>query len=145
MRQWSDRVSGLIISLWNVKKPLDIFSPQIERKHSKEYLVIILAVKGSSERFSCLEFIFEKSKHRKAGLKRKQGFSETLKYLSSWMKIVVSVYVSPNYFPFLYWLLVVSFAILIVVPFVFSRSWTSLAGVVKMPRVLNAFEDYRSL
>ena len=74
----SDRVSGLIISLWNFKKPLDIFSLQIERKRSKEYLVIILAVKESFERFSCLEFIFEKSKHREAGLKRKQGFSETL-------------------------------------------------------------------
>ena len=28
MRQWSDRVSGLIISLQNFKKPSDIFSPQ---------------------------------------------------------------------------------------------------------------------
>ena len=74
----SDRVSGLTISLWNFKKPLDIFSPQIERKRSKEYLVTILAVKESFERFSCLEFIFERSKHREAGLKRKQGFSETL-------------------------------------------------------------------
>ena len=73
----SDRVLGLIISLWNFKKPLDIFSPQIERKRSKEYSVIILAVKESFERFSCLEFIFEESKHREAGLKRKQGFSET--------------------------------------------------------------------
>ena len=66
------------ISLQNFKKPLDIFSTQLERKRSKEYLVIILPVKESLERFSCLEFIFEKSKHRKAGLKRKQGFSETL-------------------------------------------------------------------
>ena len=66
------------IRLQNFKKPLDIFSPQIERKRSKEYLVIILAVKESFERFSCLEFIFEKSKHREAGLKHKQGFSETL-------------------------------------------------------------------
>ena len=31
------------------------FSPQIERKRSKEYLVIILAVKESFERFSCLK------------------------------------------------------------------------------------------
>ena len=54
-------------SLQNFKKPLDIFSPQIERKRFKEYLVIILAVKESFERFSCLEFIFEKSKHREAG------------------------------------------------------------------------------
>ena len=62
-----DRVSGLIISLYNFEKPLDIFSSQIERKRSKEYL--ILAVKESFERFSFLEFIFEKSKHREAGLK----------------------------------------------------------------------------
>ena len=53
------------------KKPLDIFSPQIERKRFKEYLVIILAVKERFERFSCLEFVFEKSKHREAGLKHK--------------------------------------------------------------------------
>ena len=56
------------ISLQNFKKPLDIFSPQIERKRSKEYFVIILAVKESFERFSCpREVIFEKSKHREAG------------------------------------------------------------------------------
>ena len=48
------------ISLQNFKKPLDSFSPQIERKRSKEYLVIILAGKESFERFSCLEFVFEK-------------------------------------------------------------------------------------
>ena len=57
------------INLLNFKKPLVIFSPQIERKRSKEYLVIILPVKESFERFSCLEFIFEKSKHQEAGLK----------------------------------------------------------------------------
>ena len=61
------------VSLQNFKKPLDIFSPQIERKRPKEYLVIILAVKERSkesfERFSYLEFIFEKSRHREAGLK----------------------------------------------------------------------------
>ena len=66
------------MSLQNFKKPLDIFSPQTERNRFKEYLVIILAVKESFERFSCLEFTFEKSKHREAGLKHKQGFSETL-------------------------------------------------------------------
>ena len=53
------------------KKPLDIFSPQIERKRFKEYLVIILTVKERFERFPCLEFVFEKSKHREAGLKHK--------------------------------------------------------------------------
>ena len=66
------------VSLQNFKKPLDIFSLEIERKRFKEYLDIILAVKESFERFSCLEFIFEKSKHREAGLKHKQGFLETL-------------------------------------------------------------------
>ena len=45
---------------------------------------------------------------------------------------------------FFYWLLVVSLGILTAVPFVFSRSWTSLAGVLKMPRVSNAFKDYTS-
>ena len=60
------------ISFQNFKNPLDIFSLQIERKRSKEHLVIIVAVKESSERFSCLEFIFgKKSKHREARLKRK--------------------------------------------------------------------------
>ena len=60
---WSDEESGkLDISLHNFKKSL----------------VIILAVKESFERFSCLEFNFEKSKRREAGLKHKQGFSETL-------------------------------------------------------------------
>ena len=62
------------ISLQNCKKPFDNFSQQIERKRSKEYLVIILAVKESFERFSCLEFIFEISKHREAGLKHKLKF-----------------------------------------------------------------------
>ena len=55
------------ISLQNFKKPLDSFSPQIERKRSTDYLVIILDVKESFERFSCLEFVLEKSKHREAG------------------------------------------------------------------------------
>ena len=58
------------IKLQNFKKLLDIFSPQIERKRSKDYLVIILPVKESLEQFSCPEFIFEKSKRRKASLNR---------------------------------------------------------------------------
>ena len=33
------------------------------------YLVKILAVKERFERFSCLKFVFEKRKHREAGLK----------------------------------------------------------------------------
>ena len=75
------RFDRYISLVQNFKKPLDIFSPQIERKRSKEYFVIILAVKESFERFSCHEFIFEKSKHREAGLKHKledSGCLETL-------------------------------------------------------------------
>ena len=52
------------MSLQNFKRPLHIFLSQIERKRFKEYLIIILAVKERStesfERFSWLEFIFEK-------------------------------------------------------------------------------------
>ena len=57
------------MSLQNFKKPLDIFSPQTERNRSKEYL--ILALKESFERFSCLEFIFEKKQNREASVKLK--------------------------------------------------------------------------
>ena len=63
---WYDQESGLQKRSQNFKKPLDIFLLQIERKSSKEHLVIILA---------------EKSKYRKAGLKHKledSGFLETL-------------------------------------------------------------------
>ena len=51
----------------NFKKALEVFSLQIEWERSREYLVIILAVKESFEQFSCLQFIFGKSKHREAG------------------------------------------------------------------------------
>ena len=58
---WDNNLSSRFdISLQNFKQPLDIFSPQNERKRSNEYLVIILAVKQSFEWFSCLKFIFEK-------------------------------------------------------------------------------------
>ena len=59
------------ISIQNFEKPLGISSPQIGGKRSKEYFGIILAVKESFERFSCIEFIFENSKHRETGLKHK--------------------------------------------------------------------------
>ena len=39
------------IILQNFKKPLDSFSPQIERKRSKQYLVIILAGKEALSDF----------------------------------------------------------------------------------------------
>ena len=51
------RFETMISSLPSIKfdiklqKLLDIFSPQIERKRSKDYLVIILPVKESLEQF----------------------------------------------------------------------------------------------
>ena len=57
--------------LTELEKAFRQFLTAIERKRSKEYLDIILAVKESFERFSYLEFVFEKSKHREAGLKHK--------------------------------------------------------------------------
>ena len=113
------------ISLQNFKKPFDIFSPQIERKRSKEYLVIILAVKESFERFSCLEFIFEKSKRREAGLKHKLKFEAwTVRIfrdtcLREWK--LFSLYMLHRIIILLL-MLVVSLVILIAVPFFFSRS-----------------------
>ena len=61
------------ISSRNFKKPLDIFWPQIKRKRSEEYLVMIRLQKENSERFSCLEFILKNNKHREAGLKHKSA------------------------------------------------------------------------
>ena len=116
------------ISLQNFKKPFDSFSPQLERKRSKEYLVIILAVKESFERFSCLEFIFETSKYREAGLKHKlklwawrlRIFRDTLILVFVNEKCCLCIRFTELYF--FYWFLVVSLVILIAVPFVFSRS-----------------------
>ena len=117
-----------VISLQIFKKPLDIFSPQIERKRFKECLVIILAVKERFERFSCLEFVFEKSKHREAGLKLKlkleawrlRIFRDTLILVFLNENCCLCICFTELYF--FYWLLVVSLVILIAVPIVFSRS-----------------------
>ena len=116
------------ISLQTFKKPSDSFSPQIERTRSKEYLVIILAGKGSFEPFSCLEFVFEKSKHREVGLKHKLKFEAWR--LRIFRDTLIIVFLNENccvckFFTelyFFYWLLVVSLVILIAVPIVFSRS-----------------------
>ena len=117
-----------VISLQIFKKPLDIFSPQIERKRFKEYLVIILTVKERFERFPCLEFVFEKSKHREAGLKHKlkleawrlRIFRDTLILVFLNENCCLCICFTELYF--FYWLLVVSLVILIAVPIVFSRS-----------------------
>ena len=76
------------ISLQNFKKPLDSFSPQIERKRSKEYLVIILAVKESFERFSRLEFVSERNKHRETGLKHNINIIVEYKFIA-WFKLYI--------------------------------------------------------
>ena len=125
----------------NFKKPLDIFSPQIERKRSKEYLVIILAGKESFERFSCLEFVFEKIKHREAGLKHKlklqagrlRIFRDTLILVFLNENCCLCICFTELYL--FYWLLVVSLVILIAVPIVFSRSVNIACRSTKMPRV----------
>ena len=138
------------ITIQNFKKPLGIFTPQIEGKRSKEYFGIILAVKESFERFSCIEFIFENSKHRETGLKHKLKLSAWR--LRIFRDTLILVFMNENCcllkcfteLYFFYWLLVASLAIFIAVPFVFGHSWTSLEGVLKMPRVSNAFEDYAS-
>ena len=60
------------------------------------------------------------------------------------MKIVVSVYVSPNYV--FCWLLVVSLEIFIAVPFVFSRSLNiACRSTQNAARVSNDFEDYTKI
>ena len=84
--------------------------------------------KRSFERFSCPEFVFEKSKHREAGLKHKlkleawrlRIFRDTL--LLVFLNENCRLYVSFTELYLFYWLLVLSLAILIVVPIVFSRS-----------------------
>ena len=54
----SDRVSGLMCA-YRTLKSLQTFSHRKQKeRRSKEYFVIILAVKESFERFSCLKFIF---------------------------------------------------------------------------------------
>ena len=106
----------------------DVRSQKIERKRSKECLVIILAVKESFERFSCLEFIFAKSKHREAGLKHKlKLWAWRLRIFRDTLILVFGndnccLCICFTYLHFFCWLLVVSLAILIAVPLVFSRS-----------------------
>ena len=138
------------ISLQNFKKPLDSFSPQIERKRSKEYLVIILAGKESFEPFSCLEFVFEKSKHREGGLKHKLKLEAWR--LRIFRDTLILVFLNENCcfcicfteLYFFYWLLVVSLVILIAVPFVFSRSVNIACRSTQNAARIKPFEDYAS-
>ena len=127
------------ISLQNFKKPFDIFSPQIERKRSEEYLFIVLAVKRKLWAISCLEFILKESKHRKASLKHNLELYALI--LRIFRDTLILFFVNENCclckcfteWYFFYWFLVVSLAILIGLLVVFSCTWTSLEGI-KMPR-----------
>ena len=88
------------------KKPLDSFSPQIQRKGSGDYLIMILAVNRRLWAIFLSRVHLEQEQTPGSRLKTyislclsDSWFSETLysQYVSSWMKIIVSVHVSPNY------------------------------------------------
>ena len=57
--------------LQNFQKPLDIFWTQIERKHSEEYLVLILAVKRKLWAIFLPRVYLKNSKNQENGLKHK--------------------------------------------------------------------------
>ena len=119
----------------NFKSLLNILSTQmLERKRSEEYLVIILVVKRKLWAI-CLPWV------DLASVIHESGFSETLhsQYLSSVVNENCCLCKSFTELCFLSWLLVVSFAILIAVQVVSSRTWKSYTGVLKMPRTSNAF------
>ena len=60
MRLVYARDNDLTYNSIRFKKPLDnFFYRECKENVPEEYLVRILAVKGSSERFSCLEFILK--------------------------------------------------------------------------------------
>ena len=60
--------------------------PRIKRKRSKEYFVIILAEKESFERFSCLEFIFEKANTGKLAYNIKNINNDFLRHLNTCLR-----------------------------------------------------------
>ena len=93
------------IGLQNFKKPLDIFLPQIEGKRSKEYFIIILAVKERFDLFFLPRVHLWKLQTPRTGLKHKlkdSGFLETKKILVFVSEnCCLHVYVSPNYISFI--------------------------------------------
>ena len=64
------------ISLQNLKKPLDIYSGQIERKRFKEYLVKILADKGLP-RLGTLARVLLKRRPKNEDLRLKTPWTKT--------------------------------------------------------------------
>ena len=110
------------ISLQNFKKALRHFLTANRKKTFQRIFSYNSGckrkIKKSFERFSCLEFIFEKSKHREAGLKharRLRIFRDHVR--DTWILVFVNenccLCICFSYF---------SLVILIAVPFVFSRS-----------------------
>ena len=149
-RQWSDRVSGLLglIKAFRTLKSIGHFLTANRKKTFQRIFSHNSGCKKSFERFSCLEFIFEKSKHREAGLKHKlinkledSGFLEKLKRLREWKLLSLCMFHRIIFLLFIVSSLSCNFNRCAVC----FQTWTSLAGVLKMPRVSNAFEDYISL
>ena len=117
------------ISLQNFQKPLDSFSPQIERKHSKEYY----SYNSDCKRKLWAIFLpqvrlCKKQTPGSPGLKHKLKLEACR--LRIFRDILILVFLNENCclcicfteLYFFYWLLVVSLVILIAVPIVFSRS-----------------------
>ena len=139
------RFETMIWPITELKKSLDIFLLWLERKHSEEYLVILLVVKRKLWAIFLPRVYLEKIATRQSwslslnlqGFILDSGFSETLhsQYMSLWIKIVVILNVSLNYISCLECLSrspAYRFA-----SCCFSRTWTSHAGVFKMLCVSN--------
>ena len=85
-----------------LKKSLDIFWPRLSERKRSEVLVILLVVKESFERYSCLEFNLKNSNHCEAWnvsllsvrFYSLTAFSEILhsQFKSSWIKMSFEVY-----------------------------------------------------
>ena len=141
-RQWSELVAGLIY------RTLKAFRHFLTVNRKKRF-GRIFSYKFGSKKKACPELIGQNSKHREAGLKltsvrflHDSGFSEKLHPQYLFLRtIVVFANVSPNYIS----CLIVSqdlFRNFNRWAVVLSRTWTSLARVLKMPGVSNAVKDY---
>ena len=133
-------------SLQNFKRLLDIFRTA-KRKKTFQRKVLILPVKESFERLSCLEFIFEKCKSREAGLKHKlkvwawrlRIFRDTLIFVFVKENRCLCIYFTELYF--FYSLLVAALLQLKSLCRLFSVvQWTSL---VQQRGILSAHVQYK--
>ena len=80
-----------------LKKSWEIFWPRLsERKRVEEYLVVLLVVQESFERYSCLEFILKNIKHCEAGLKLKLTELKVLFHDRIFLDTSLSIHVFVN-------------------------------------------------